>query len=67
MVEVLLEIGTRGDSVGHDTLERLFGAARDQQKPGLESRVNVRWIKPRWEIVISLMLWANASFCVCIL
>jgi hypothetical protein len=48
MVEVLLKTGARGDSVGHDTLERLFDAARGQQKPGVWNPVNVRWVKIRW-------------------
>lgn len=33
-VELLLDAGARGDSLEHDTLELLFGAARDQEKPG---------------------------------
>jgi ankyrin repeat protein len=44
MVEVLLKTGARGDSVGHDTLECLFGAARDQQKPGAVHWPIFRWV-----------------------
>jgi ankyrin repeat protein len=44
LVESLLKAGVPEDSVGHDTLELLFGAARDQQEPGAEGWVNSTWV-----------------------
>jgi ankyrin repeat protein len=42
-VELLLNAGARGDSLEHDTLELLFGAARDQEKPGAKGSQHFTW------------------------